>query len=186
MAARGAARFVFAVKASRYLTHMKKLRKPGPPLRRLLGRARALGPALGPVLFQLPRNFPADAERLDRFLAALRRQRSVARLRSVLEVRHESWMAPEIVTRLVRARVALCLHDSAQLELSGAITAPFVYVRRHGDHGPLPGVYPSRMLLEDTRRIRQWSRPRDGRYTCISTTIIGRSPSRTPSGCDSS
>jgi uncharacterized protein YecE (DUF72 family) len=151
-------RFVFAVKASRYLTHMKKLKAPVPPLRRLLGRARALGPTLGPVLFQLPRNFPADPERLDRFLAALRRQRSVARLRSVLEVRHESWLAPEIIGRLVRARVALCLHDSPQLEVVGPLTAPFVYVRRHGTNGRYQGSYPSRRLVEDARRIRAWTR----------------------------
>ena len=151
-------RFVFAVKASRYLTHMKKLTDPGPPLRRLLGRARALGPTLGPVLFQLPRNFPANAERLDRFLAALRHQRSVARLRAVLEVRHASWLAPEIITRLVRARVALCLHDSVQLEVAGPVTAPFVYVRRHGTTGRYQGSYPSRMLCEDARRIREWVR----------------------------
>ena len=151
-------RFVFAVKASRYLTHMKKLKDPGPPLRRLLGRARALGPTLGPVLFQLPPNFAANPERLDRFLAALRRQRSVPKLRAVLEVRHESWLAPDIVGRLDRARVALCLHDSAQLSVTGPITAPFVYIRRHGTSGRYHGSYPTRMLVQDAVRIRSWLR----------------------------
>jgi uncharacterized protein YecE (DUF72 family) len=151
-------RFVFAVKASRYLTHMKKLKDPGPPLRRLLGRARALGPTLGPVLFQLPRNFAADLERLDQFLAALRRQRSVPKLRAVLEVRHESWLALDIVRRLDRARVALCLHDSAQLSVTGPITAPFVYIRRHGTSGRYHGSYPTGMLVQDATRIRSWLR----------------------------
>jgi uncharacterized protein YecE (DUF72 family) len=149
--------FVFAVKASRYLTHMKKLKDPGPPLRRLLGRARALGPTLGPVLFQLPRNFRVDLDRLEGFLAALGRQRSVPRLRAVLEVRHESWLAPDVVDRLERARVALCLHDAAQLSVTGPLTAPFVYVRRHGTSGRYQGSYPARALAKDARQIRTWA-----------------------------
>jgi uncharacterized protein YecE (DUF72 family) len=150
--------FVFAVKASRYLTHMKKLKDPAAPLRRLLGRARALGPTLGPVLFQLPRNFRADPERLDRFLASLARQRSVRRVRAVLEVRDASWLAPGIIERLRRAGVALCLHDSVQLTVPGPITAPFVYVRRHGTVGPYQGSYPARRLAADARQIRAWTR----------------------------
>src|SRR5262245_6153282 len=62
--------FVFAVKASRYLTHLKKLREPEAPLDAFLGRARALGPHLGPVLYQLPR-WRCDVARLRHFLAAL-------------------------------------------------------------------------------------------------------------------
>jgi uncharacterized protein YecE (DUF72 family) len=150
--------FVFAVKASRYLTHMKKLKDPGPPLRRLLGRARALAPTLGPVLFQLPANFKANVERLDRFLAALERQQAVRRLRAVLEVRDESWLSPSVVARLEHAGVALCLHDSAQLTVTDPLTARFVYVRRHGTTGRYQGSYPARMLEADARRVRGWAR----------------------------
>jgi uncharacterized protein YecE (DUF72 family) len=149
--------FVFAVKASRYLTHMKKLKDPGPPLRLLLSRARALGPALGPVLFQLPRNFTVDLDRLDRFLTALDRQRSVHRVRAVLEVRHDSWLAPAVIDRLRRSGVALCLHDSAQLVVTGPVVARFVYLRRHGTTGRYQGSYPGRMLAADARRIRAWA-----------------------------
>lgn len=154
---RGAPRgFVFAVKASRYLTHMKKLKDAGPPLRLLLGRAKALGPTLGPVLFQLPRNFPADLDRLDRFLAALKRQRLVPRVRAALEVRHPSWITAEVLDRLRRAGVALCLHDSDQLEVTGPVTGRFVYVRRHGTTGRYQGSYPPSMLESDARRIGAW------------------------------
>jgi uncharacterized protein YecE (DUF72 family) len=151
-------RFVFSVKASRYLTHMKKLKEPRPPLRLFLGRARALGPRLGPVLFQLPRNFTADLDRLDGFLAALASQRLVRRLRAALEVRHESWLAPAVTDRLRAAGVALCLHDSAQLSVTGPLTGRFVYVRRHGTDGRYQGSYPRRMLADDARRIRGWTR----------------------------
>jgi uncharacterized protein YecE (DUF72 family) len=80
----------------------------------------------------------------------------VPRLRAALEVRHESWLAAPIVSRLERARVALCLHDSAQLEVTGPVTSPFVYVRRHGTTGRYQGSYPARMLAQDARRIRAW------------------------------
>jgi uncharacterized protein YecE (DUF72 family) len=65
--------FVYAVKASRYLTHMKKLKDPADALERILGRARLLGPYLGPVLYQLPPHWRCDLDRLREFLAALPR-----------------------------------------------------------------------------------------------------------------
>lgn len=150
--------FVFAVKASRYLTHIRKLRAPAAPLRLLLGRARALGPALGPVLFQLPPGWGVDLERLDRFLLALGRQRLVPRLRAVLEVRHPGWAGPEVFERLSRAGVALCLADWRDLPLSAPVTAGFVYVRRHGAGRLYGGAYPEAALREDAGRIRAWLR----------------------------
>src|SRR5262245_8138675 len=87
----------------RYLTHIKRLKAPAEPLRRLLTPARHLGPALGPILFQLPASFRADLDRLDRFLAALARQRAAPHLRAALEVRHPSWLALEVTERLARA-----------------------------------------------------------------------------------
>ncbi len=150
--------FVFAVKASRFLTHLKKLREPREPLDRLLTRARALGPALGPVLFQLPRTLHADLERLDGLLAALSRQRRVPGLRAVLEVRHASWLVPAVIERLRAANVALCLHDARDLTVAGPLTADFVYVRRHGPRGRYRGSYTDDALRADARRIAAWRR----------------------------
>ena len=149
--------FVFAVKASRFLTHVKRLRNPAGPLRLFLGRARRLEDTLGPVLFQLPGHFHANADRLDRFLAALDRQRYVRDLRAVLEVRHASWLTPPIIARLERAGVALCLADWAEVPVTDIVTADFVYIRRHGTvrYG---GSYPGARLREDARRIRHWQR----------------------------
>jgi uncharacterized protein YecE (DUF72 family) len=149
--------FVFAVKASRYLTHLKRLREPGPPLSRLLRRAAALGPKLGPLLFQLPGNFHADAGRLDAFLRALARQRRVPALRAVLEVRHASWLAPEILDRLRAAGVALCLADWRSCPVPGPLTADFVYIRRHG--APRRGGgYTDAMLRADALAVEAWLR----------------------------
>jgi uncharacterized protein YecE (DUF72 family) len=150
--------FVFAVKASRFLTHVKRLREPEVPLRRFLSRARHLQDRLGPVLFQLPATFHLDLERLDGFLRALGRQRLVLRLRAVLEVRHASWLDRRATDRLHAAGVALCLADWPDLPVSGPLTADFVYLRRHGTAVRYGGSYGTEGLREDARRIRGWLR----------------------------
>jgi uncharacterized protein YecE (DUF72 family) len=150
--------FVFAVKASRYLTHLKRLRAPTPPLDRLLRRLRPLGPTLGPVLFQLPPQFHADVPRLRRFLDVLGRQQHLPGLRAALEVRHASWLDPEVLDLLCKARVALCLHDSRPQTVSGPVTADFVYLRRHGTSAGYRGSYSRTSLAADARRIRRWRR----------------------------
>ena len=146
--------FVFAVKASRFLTHIKRLREPGPPLTLFMQRARGLGAARGPVLFQLPERFHLDVERLDAFLAALARRRI---RRAVLEVRHASWLIDSVFERLGRANVALCLHDWKEQPVTGPVTADFVYVRRHGTRRRYGGSYSDRLLRADARRVEGWA-----------------------------
>jgi uncharacterized protein YecE (DUF72 family) len=145
--------FVFAVKASRFVTHVKRLREPRAPLARLLRRAQGLGPTLGPLLFQLPARFHLNLERLDDLLDALTRRRVP---RAVFEVRHASWLVPEVFERLARANVALCLHDWKEQPVLGPLTADFVYVRRHGTRRRYGGSYTERMLEADAARIRGW------------------------------
>jgi uncharacterized protein YecE (DUF72 family) len=147
--------FVFAVKASRYLTHIRRLRAPSAPLALFLRRARRLETTLGPVLFQLPGHFHLNLQRLEDFLEALGRQRLVPGLRAVLEVRHPSWLVPEALVMLTRAGVALCLTDWRDAPVERVLTADFVYVRRHGSPKPY-GRYPEHMLRADARRIRAW------------------------------
>jgi uncharacterized protein YecE (DUF72 family) len=148
--------FVFAVKASRYLTHIRRLRAPAEALQRLLRRVRPLGPALGPVLFQLPATFHADVGRLDALLRALARQRLAPGLRAVLEVRHPSWLEGDVVARLRAASVALCLADWPPCPVTGPVTADFVYVRRHGPAGRYAGSYGDAALDADARQVRAW------------------------------
>ena len=119
--------FVYAVKASRYLTHMKKLKEPAEPLKRFLTRARRLDRAFGPVLYQLPPHWPLNLARLDAFLAALPRRR-----RHAIEFRDPSWYAPEVLARLEAHRVALCLHDMQGSASGRRAVGPFVYARFHG------------------------------------------------------
>jgi uncharacterized protein YecE (DUF72 family) len=148
--------FVFAVKASRYLTHLKRLKAPRAPLDRLLRRVRPLGPTLGPLLFQLPPQFHRDPERLRTFLGTLQRQSHVPGLRAVLEVRHASWLVPETFDLLGKGGVALCLHDAGPGPVLGPLTTDFVYVRRHGPGARYRGSYTEAQLRADARDIRGW------------------------------
>jgi uncharacterized protein YecE (DUF72 family) len=144
--------FVMAVKASRFLTHMKKLRDPAEPLERLMTRAAELGPRLGPILYQLPGQLHLDLERLETFLRALpARVPGVAkRLRHVLEFRHPSWYVGETYQLLERHGVALCLHDMAGSEITTPWVGPFSYVRFHGAVGKYYGSY-------ETATLRGWA-----------------------------
>jgi uncharacterized protein YecE (DUF72 family) len=118
--------FQFAVKASRVITHLLRLRDSAAPLALLLEHASALGPKLGPVLFQLPPTFQADLPALDRFLSLLPAER-----RWVIEFRHPSWQTVAAYDRLGRAGVALCIPVGGRIQPDLVSTAPFVYVRMH-------------------------------------------------------
>ena len=124
---RAPAGFVYAVKASRFLTHMKKLKDPDEPIRRLFTGARQLGRTLGPVLYQLPPRWPVNLDRLIPFLKALPATR-----RHVVEFRDPSWYCDEVFARLEQHNVALCLHDMPESATGKLAVGPFVYVRFHG------------------------------------------------------
>jgi uncharacterized protein YecE (DUF72 family) len=119
--------FLFAVKASRYLTHMKKLKDPAEAIERLYSRAIRLGRSFGPVLYQLPPRWTVNLERLDAFLGALPKRR-----RHAIEFREPTWYTAEVYARLERHRVALCVHDMPGSASGQLAVGPFVYVRFHG------------------------------------------------------
>jgi uncharacterized protein YecE (DUF72 family) len=119
-------RFLYAVKASRFLTHMKKLKDPEDPLARFFDNVRHLGPHLGPVLYQLPPRWPLNLERFERFLYALPRG-----FRHTVEFRDSSWYDERVYEMLRRYDVALCLHDMQGSASGMLVVGPFVYVRFH-------------------------------------------------------
>ncbi len=126
-AAEAPAGFRFAVKASRYLTHMKKLRDPQEPLHRFLGRARLLGDKLGPILYQLPPNWKCNLERLRTFLACL-----PSGLTHVLEFRDPSWMCTEVFSLLEESGAGFCVTSLPGLTCPVRATSQVVYIRMHG------------------------------------------------------
>jgi uncharacterized protein YecE (DUF72 family) len=137
--------FLFAVKASRFLTHMKRLLDPEEPLERLFTSVSGLGRRLGPVLYQLPPTLKLDLSRLDQFLRALPRTSGAPRLQ-VVEFRHPSWYIDETFELLTHRRVAMCLHDKLGSAIAEPIVGPFVYVRFHGTSGHYHGSYSHRQL----------------------------------------
>jgi uncharacterized protein YecE (DUF72 family) len=137
--------FLCAVKASRFLTHMKRLLDPEAPLERLFSSVAGLGRRLGPVLYQLPPTLKIDLPRLDHFLRALPRSSSTVR-RPVVEFRHPSWYVDQTFELLARRRAAICLHDKLGSAIAGPIVGPVVYVRFHGTSGQYHGSYSRRQL----------------------------------------
>jgi uncharacterized protein YecE (DUF72 family) len=143
--------FLFAVKASRFLTHMKKLKDPEQPLERLMTAAAGLGEKLGPVLFQFPRQWRMNLERLDDFLGALR---PYAPTRFAFEFRHASWLVPAVYARLERAGCALCLPVGWGIPLDVQVTAPWTYIRMHG--GETTNAFADQELATWAARIGEY------------------------------
>ena len=146
--------FLFAVKASRYLTHRKKLKDPEPALQAILPRLVHLGAKLGPILFQLPPRWKANPERLQHLLTALPRT-----LRYVFEFRDTSWITPEINKRLQKYRAAFCIYELAGYQSPLNVTADFAYVRLHGPgRAKYQGSYSEDRLREWAQQIRKWAK----------------------------
>jgi uncharacterized protein YecE (DUF72 family) len=135
------ARFVYAVKASRYLTHMRKLKDPADPLALLFDRVRDLGPHLGPVLYQLPPRWKPDLDRLHAFLQAIPRD-----VRQAIEFRDAAWYSDRTFELLAEHAVALCLHDMSGSATPRIVVGPFVYVRFHGAAARYSGSYSQKQL----------------------------------------
>jgi uncharacterized protein YecE (DUF72 family) len=118
--------FTFVVKASRYLTHIKRLRDAEVSVKLFWERATGLGDKLGPVLFQLPPKFPADVARLREFLSSL-----PAEMEAAFEFRDPSWIRDEVFASLDRAGAAFVLADRPGFRGPLVVTGGWSYIRFH-------------------------------------------------------
>jgi uncharacterized protein YecE (DUF72 family) len=181
--------FVFAVKAPRFITHVRRLREVEKPLANFFASGvLELREKLGPLLWQFPPNLKYDEGLFDAFLTLLPRDSEQAmamarghdshirhvgalstdrkrRLRHAIEVRHESFDDPSFIRLLRRRRVGLVISDAATTWLKlQDVTAGFVYLRLHGDRELYASGYSDAALDDWARRIRAWMRggqPRD-------------------------
>jgi uncharacterized protein YecE (DUF72 family) len=181
--------FVFAVKAPRYITHIRRLREVQAPIANFLASGLFnLRHKLGPLLWQFPPTFKYDQERMARFLEllpqdteaalALARKRDAfmkgrtrlaidahRRMRHAIEVRHDSFMVPAFIEQLRRHNVALVIAETARRwPMAHDITADFLYMRLHGDKQLYKSGYSDKALDKWARRIAAWHRgtePRD-------------------------
>lgn len=143
--------FVYAWKYPRWLTHYYRLKDPAESYALVFGRMAALGPSLGPVLFQLPPQMRCDRERLARALDLL-----PAGARAAYEFRHPSWYEPAILDLLREHDAGLCISDHHHAPASWEVTASFAYVRGHGPGGRYHGDYPDAELDGWAERIGGW------------------------------
>jgi uncharacterized protein YecE (DUF72 family) len=148
--------FVVAVKVSRYLSHVRRLRDPAEPVTRFLDRAEALGAKLGPVLLQLPPTLRADAAALDDVLARFASVRRPDRVRVAVEPRHPSWWTDKVGEVLATHGAALCWADRRGRPVTPLWrTADFGYVRLHEGRARPHPRYGRRALDAWLRRIDQ-------------------------------
>src|SRR5437762_3655428 len=133
--------FRFAVKGSRFITHMKKLKAPKTSTRKFFTRVEKLEDKRGPILFQLPPHWRVNVQRLATFL-----ERLPAGYRYAFEFREPSWFADEVYDLLRKHNVALCVFHMSGYEAPMVITANFVYVRFHGAQSTYGGSYSDSQL----------------------------------------
>jgi uncharacterized protein YecE (DUF72 family) len=149
--------FIFTIKASRYLTHLKRLTDLGPGLQRFYERLEPLleSPKMGPILWQLPPNFQRDDERLANALAALPREQ-----RHCFEFRHPSWFVDEVYELLRSHAVALAIGDRPEVKAFQAhvFTTDWTFVRFHYGSRGRRGNYSESELEEWAQRFENWRR----------------------------
>jgi uncharacterized protein YecE (DUF72 family) len=166
------ANFIFAVKASRFITHNKKLKDPENALDNLLPRAAHLGSKLGPVLFQLPPHWRVNTERLINLLEILPRD-----VRYAFEFRELSWMSPEVESILRKFNAAFCIYELAGYHSPLSITTDFAYVRLHGpDPGKYQGSYSKERLSNWARQINLWAAQLKAVYVYFDNDQAGYAP----------
>jgi uncharacterized protein YecE (DUF72 family) len=145
--------FVFSVKASQYITHMKKLKDPEKPVSKFLRQVEVLEGKMGPILFQLPPRWKVNLERLDSFLKAL-----PSDFRYAIEFRDSSWCQEQVYELLSQKGVSFCIYDLDRRQSPREVTADFVYIRLHGPDGAYKGKYDSQSLSGWAGAISAWLR----------------------------
>jgi uncharacterized protein YecE (DUF72 family) len=162
------AHFLYAVKASRYITHVKKLNDPQESLQRFFNLADLLKRRLGPVLYQLPPNLHKDLEKLNAFIVSLPK-----RNHAVFEFRHESWYDNETFDLMRERKVAFCVHDMTGKPSPRVVTGPTLYVRFHGPSGRYAGNYTTDMLTEWADWLNEQRRRVDAIYAYFNNDVEG-------------
>lgn len=152
--------FLFAVKGSRFITHMIKLKDAQRGLTNFMPRAERLKGKLGPILWQLPPGWKVNVERLEEFLSLLPKEH-----RYTFELRNETWMTDAVLEVLKKYNAAFCIYELAGYHSPIELTADWTYIRLHGPTSfKYQGSYSDEQLAEWADRIRAWSKKLKGIY----------------------
>lgn len=144
--------FVFACKANRFITHMKKLKDPGTSLPAFLSLMDGFGDKAGPMLFQLPPHWRVNRDRLAAFLDHLPPGR-----RAAFEFRDPTWWTDDVLSLLRDRGAGFCCFDLAGTKTPFVTTADFAYLRLHGPGAAYRGSYSDERLQDWAAEIRQWA-----------------------------
>jgi uncharacterized protein YecE (DUF72 family) len=142
------AKFVFAVKASRFITHVKRLKEPEQSVKLFLSRLSRLRNKQGPILFQLPPRMKVDVGRFKGLIHYLKRRRN---LKVAFEFRHESWLTEEVYDFMQDTGWTICLADGQDFSQEIPLIGSFFYIRRHGTTARYASCYSDEQLAEDAK-----------------------------------
>ncbi|RJR30955.1 DUF72 domain-containing protein [Candidatus Parcubacteria bacterium] len=145
--------FVFAVKASRYITHIKRLKTPDKATRLFWQRVKFLKDNLGPILFQLPPGFKKDTERFKKFIHTLPKG-----IKAVIEFRNREWFCREVKNVLAESNTGFCIYNGLGFTAPLWVTSSMVYIRLHGPKKMYRGNYSPKELILWSKRIKKWSK----------------------------
>ena len=140
--------FAFAVKVSRFITHIKRLKGAEEAVEKFLERARILGDKLGPLLYQLPPGMHRNDETLEAFLSILPRC-----MKHVFEFRHQSWLEEEVFQTLHKYKAGFCVFDMPSKSCPLVATADFAYVRFHGSSRLYSSCYSDEELADWAKKL---------------------------------
>lgn len=164
--------FVFSLKGSRLITHVKRLKDCEEPIEAFFSRASLLKDKLGVILWQLPPGFEMDLGRLKHFLETIRPYLK----RNTFEFRNRTWINKEVFNLLEKENVALCMADWPEFLDELPLTADFVYIRRHGEGGSYSTSYSIESLKEDARRIKAHLRQKKDVFIYFNNDAFGYAP----------
>lgn len=149
--------FLFVVKGNRFITHIKKLKDCEQPLKLFFDYAKELKEKLGPILWQLPPNFKADEERLEKFCQGLTKSVAVKNVPQIFEFRHPSWFCQKTYSMLKKYKFSLCIaHSNRWPRPGGMVTAGPVYLRFHGGEILYGSNYSDKELKTWAVKAKRW------------------------------
>jgi len=162
------ANFTFAVKVSRFITHIKRLKDTGEAVEKFISRAIILGDKLAPLLYQLPPNMHRNDEVLESFLSTLPRG-----MKHVFEFRHQSWLEEGVLQILHKYKVGFCVFDMPSISCPLIATADFAYIRFHGSAGLYSSCYSDEELASWAKRLANLARNLKAIYIYFNNDIEG-------------